>query len=97
MLSPSLFNIFIDDIKDLFDASCDPVDMFDVPLSHLLYADNLILMSTSMDGLNKCLEKLRSYCNTWQMEVNIKKSQVMVFNASGRLLTVYNFFMVIRD
>ena len=92
VLSPSLFNIFIDDIKDLFDASCDPVDMFDVPLSHLLYADDLILMSTSMDGLNKCLEKLRSYCNTWQMEVNIKKSQVMVFNASGRLLTGYNFF-----
>ena len=57
-----------------------------------LYADDLILMSTSMEGLNKCLEKLKSYCNTWQMEVNLKKSQVIVFNSAGRLLTGYNFF-----
>ena len=66
--------------------------MFDVPLSHLLYADDLILMSNSMEGLNKCLEKLRYYCDTWQMEVNLKKSQVIVFNSAGRLLTGYNFF-----
>ena len=92
VLSPLLFNMFIDDIKDIFDDSCDPVKMFDTPLSHLLYADDLILMSTSMEGLNKCLEKLRSYCNTWQMEVNIKKSQIIVFNSARRLLTGYNFF-----
>ena len=66
--------------------------MFDVPLSHLLYADDLILMSNSMEGLNKCLEKLRCYCDTWKMEVNLKKSQVIVFNSAGRLLTGYNFF-----
>ena len=76
VLSPSLFNIFIDDIKDIFDESCDPICMFDVPLSHLLYADDLILMSTSMEGLNKCLEKLREYCDTWKMEVNIKKAKL---------------------
>ena len=74
VLSPSLFNIFIDDIKDIFDESCDPIKLFDIPLSHLLYADDLILMSSSMEGLNKCLEKLGSYCSTWQMEVNLKKS-----------------------
>ena len=92
VLSPSLFNMFIDDIGEIFDNCCDPVNMFDVPLSHLLYADDLILMSTSMEGLNKCLEKLKCYCNTWQMEVNLKKSQVIVFNSAGRLLTGYNFF-----
>ena len=44
-----------------------------------------------MGGLNKCLEKLGSYCSTWQMEVNLKKSQVIVFNSAGRLLTGYSF------
>ena len=91
VLSPSLFNIFIDDIKNIFDNSCDPIQMFDVPISHLLYADDLILMSSSMEGLNQCLEKLRLYCITWKMEVNLKKSQVIVFNSAGRLLTGYNF------
>ena len=91
VLSPSLFNIFIDDIKHIFDNSCDPIQMFDVPISHLLYADDLILMSSSCEGLNQCLEKLRLYCSTWKMEVNLKKSQVIVFNSAGRLLTGYNF------
>ena len=83
---------FIDDIKDIFDDSCDPVNLFDVPLTHLLYADDLILMARSKEGLNNCLEKLREYCDKWQMEVNIKKSQVIVFNSAGRLLAGYNFF-----
>ena len=36
VLSPSLFNMFIDNIGEIFDNCCDPVNMFDVPLSHLL-------------------------------------------------------------
>ena len=31
VLSPSLFNIFIDDIKDIFDDSCDPINLFEIP------------------------------------------------------------------
>ena len=36
VLSPLLFNIYIDDIKDIFDDSCCPIDMFEETLSHLL-------------------------------------------------------------
>ena len=55
ILSPLLFNLYIDDIKDLFDNTCDPVYLLDKPLSHLLYADDLALISTSQSGLNNCL------------------------------------------
>ena len=51
VLSPLLFNIFIDDLKNVFDFTCDPVKMLENPLSHLLYADDLILISTSEAGL----------------------------------------------
>ena len=91
VLSPLLFNIYIDDITYIFDNSCDPVNLLNEPLSHLLYADNLVLISTTYVGLNNCLTKLERFCNTWQFEVNIKKSQIVIFNPSGRLLSGYEF------
>ena len=90
-LSPLLFNISIDDMKKIFDDSCVPVKMLERPLPHLLYADDLVLMSTSETGLNNCLKRLGNFCETWQMEVNMKKSQVITFNKSGRKLTGSKF------
>ena len=91
VLSPLLFNLYIDDLKDIFDESCDPVKMCENPLSHLLYADDLVLMSTSETGLNNGLKRLADYCETWQLEVNMKKSQVIIFNRSERKLTGTKF------
>ena len=73
VLSPHLFNLYVDDMKDIFVNSCDPVQIFDCPLSHLLYADDLVLLSTSKGGLENCLGQLEKFCDAWQLEVNIKK------------------------
>ena len=78
VISPILFNLYVDGIKEIFDESCDPVKLFDSPLSHLMYADDLVLMATSQEGLNKCLSKLEKFCDTWQLEVNIEKSKVVI-------------------
>jgi hypothetical protein len=86
VLSPLLFNLYIDDMRHIFDDTCDPVKILEQPLSHLLYADDLVLISTSENGLRTCLSKLEEYCLTWQLELNIKKSKVMIFNSAGRLL-----------
>ena len=93
VLSPLLFNLYIDDIKDIFDDSCCPVDIFENPLSHLLYADDLVLMSNSNAGLNNCLSKLAQYCDKWQLEVNFKKSKVVIFNQTGRVPRGQKFYM----
>ena len=63
VLSSLLFNLYIDDMRFIFDSSCDPVTHFKDPLSHLLYADDLIMMSTTHTGLSNCLEKLEKYCD----------------------------------
>ena len=91
VLSSLLFNIFIDDIRYIFDESCDPVSFRTDPLSHLLYADDLIMMSTTYAGLSNCLKKLENYCDTWQLEVNISKTQIIIFNSTGKLLHGYDF------
>ena len=84
VLSPLLFNLFIDDMKKIFDESCDPIMDFVNPLSHLLYADDLVLISSSQSGLNSCLVKLETFCDKWHLGVNIKKSKIVIFNPSGR-------------
>ena len=74
VLSPRLFNLFIDDIKQIFDESCDPILLFDSPLSHLLYADDLVLMSNSKAGLQECLNKLG---NEFENSFNVKQSPLL--------------------
>ena len=91
VLSPILFNLYVDDMRHIFDESCDPVKCFNSPLSHLLYADDLVLLSTSQNGLNNCLDKLSNFCREWDLEVNYKKSQVVIFNSSGRALSGFLF------
>ena len=50
VLSPLLFNIFINDIGDEMCVTDVPV-LHDTRISHLLYADDLVLLSTSETGL----------------------------------------------
>ena len=86
VLSPTLFNIFINDLPSQFDDSCDPVLLYNKKISCLLYADDLILLSRSESGLQTCLNKLKVYCDEWNLRVNIKKSKILIFNKTGKLI-----------
>ena len=84
-LSPTLFNIFVNDIVDIFDSTCDPLIMGECKINCLLYADDLILLSESEHGLQRCLNKLSCYAKKWQMRINIKKTKAIIFNKSGKI------------
>ncbi len=86
VLSPILFNIFISDLPAIFDASCDPVELHDITLSCLLFADDLVIVSKTATGLQTSLNKLEKYCSKWNLYVNIAKTNVVIFNKSGKLL-----------
>jgi hypothetical protein len=45
-----------------------------------MYADDVILLSETLEGLQNCLEKLHKYCEVWGLQVNIKKTKSMIFN-----------------
>ena len=74
-LSPTLFNIYINDLPDIFDDSCKPVMLEKLSLNCLMFADDILLLSESAEGLQNCLNKLNDYCNKWQLSINIKKNQ----------------------
>ena len=79
-LSPLLFNIFINDIHQIFNKNCDPINVNNWHINSLSFADDLVILSESPTGLSNSLKNLETYCNQWGLKVNAKKTKVMVFN-----------------
>ena len=81
-LSPLLFGLFIDRIEAFIRARCPGVgvEMAGMILQVLLYADDLVLMATSPQDLQKLLDCLSAFCHASGMTVNVRKSEVVVFN-----------------
>ena len=48
----------------------------------LMFADDLIIMSETRQGLQIKLDKLYDYCKARYMSVNISKSKIVVFHSS---------------
>ena len=86
ILSPTLFSLYLSDLNDCVDIPCDPVVIDTIKISSLLYADDIVLLSNTAEGLQNALNKLGNICETWNLKINISKTKVMVFNKSGKLL-----------
>ena len=86
-ISPLLFNLFIDGITKIFDKTCDPVKLAGEDLSCLLWADDLVLMSTSATGLQNSINKTYQFYDNIGLQMNTKKTKVMIFNQRGLKLT----------
>ena len=91
VLSPLMFNMFLSDLCDIFDDPCKPVSLHDVKLNCLLYADDLAILSEDHLGLQTCLNRLADYCTKWQLNINVKKTKVIIFNKGGLNISKYTF------
>jgi hypothetical protein len=90
-LSPLLCNLNTNDLPNIFDYSItDPVSL---EVRRLLYADDLILLSESENGLQSCLDNLNSYCNRWKLKINISKTKVIVFSKGKRKTDNLTFYI----
>ena len=46
----------------------------------MLYADDLVILSTTAEELQDSLNKLGDYCKTWGLDINADKSNVTMFS-----------------
>ena len=74
-----LFNLYIDDIDEIFDESCQPVDIQNESLNHFLYAGDLVIVSQSREGLQNSLERVHKFAVSKNLKINISKSKCMVY------------------
>ena len=52
----------------------------------LFWADDLVLLSKTKDGVQKQLDILAKYSHDWKIKVNTDKIKSLIFNKSGRLI-----------
>ncbi len=68
-LSQTLFNIYINDSNIKF----------------LLFADDLVLLSPTEEGLQQNLDILHKFCQTWALTINTNKTKILSFQKRPRL------------
>jgi len=83
-MSPLLFSLFISDIeKTLEDSPAEPVNLGRALIHILLFADDVVLLAKSVLGLKTKIRTLAKYFKSLGLDVNVEKTQVMIFNSSG--------------
>ena len=93
VLSPLLFNIFLADLQNELDSCNDNVKLSDnKEISCLMWADDILILSESEDGLQRKLNTLGVYCVTNKLSVNTNKTECMIFNKTRRLMGHKFFF-----
>ena len=84
-LSPYLFNLYLNDINDIFvGQNSKPPSLMNSIIGCLLYADDLLILSETKDGLQHSLDKLYKYCHMWKLQINIQKTKVVIFTTNKK-------------
>ena len=85
-----LFNLYLNEIPTLLDA--ENTDLILLPdgsrLNCLLYADDLVLISHTATGLQTALNTLAQFCSDWLLNINPKKTKVLIFQKKLRKSTL---------
>ena len=76
-LSPDLFKHYLGDLSSLLEFENCP-QLASLIISHLLWADDLIMLSLDEETAQKQLDALHNFCNKWGLEVNMDKTKVMI-------------------
>jgi len=83
---PILFSLFLNDIKLHLQENINVViDIDQIAVYLLLFADDTALISDTREGLQKSPDCLFEYCCKWKLAVNVEKTKIMVFKKGGRL------------
>ena len=93
-LSPILFNIYINDLFERLNNNnkSDIILDRDHKVNALMYADDVILLSDTKEGLQEQIDKISHFCTEWKLDVNIKKTKIMIFNRGNKWIKS-NFYI----
>ncbi|KAK3097138.1 hypothetical protein FSP39_006717 [Pinctada imbricata] len=102
-LSPFLFTIFLNDIKEfLTHQGMTGLEIIETKLKEelhlymkiflLLYADDTVILADTPENLQLTLKAFERYCEHWKLKINVDKTKVLIFE-KRRNRTVRNFFL----
>ena len=82
-LSPTLFGIYVDEVSNYIERTGDRgAQLAGTWIPLLLYADDIVLVSNSPEGMQRHLDTLHTFAQDSGLSVNMSKTKVMVFNTT---------------
>ena len=81
ILSPYLFSIYIDDLSTELNCIRVGCVMGDMLINHILYADDIVLLSPSSRGLNELIKCCEKYGISHSIIFNVDKCAIMNFKS----------------
>ena len=84
ILSPLLFNIYINDLVDTLNRSGCGIKLDNDRISCLLYADDIALLAENEKDLQDMLDIVHTWCCKWKMKINYDKTQIVHFRPDSR-------------
>ena len=76
-LSPTLFNIYINDIVQEVKSTGQGIFIEGDNICILIYADDIVLISESEQGLQQMLQKVYDWSQKWMIKFNARKSNIL--------------------
>ena len=78
ILSPHLFNVYVDDLSQTLNRCRTGCLSGNITINHLMYADDLVLLSPSATGLRELLCACVEFSISHDVVYNSKKSSVLI-------------------
>jgi hypothetical protein len=77
-MSPFLYNVYTQDLIDKIENLNSGPRIKELQISAIMYADDIMLMSTTRKGLEKMLNETASYLKEWKIKMNLNKTNYLV-------------------
>ena len=87
ILSHYLFNVYMDDLSQSLNCCKTGCLSGEIMINHLMYADDLVLLSPSATGLRELLRTCEKYSKEHAIIYNSKKSSVLICKNRATICT----------
>ena len=92
ILSPYLFNVYVDDLSEELNKYNVGCSLNGHLINHIMYADDLVLISPSSAGLSQLLRECDTFGTRHDVKYNAKKSAAMIYRSmTMKGCTISNF------
>ena len=88
-LSPILFLIYMDRIVKQSE-SCGGVKIGDCAVQRLLFADDLVLLDSTQNGLQQALDRFSDACFVAVMKISLTKTEIMCLSRQPKQSSLQN-------
>lgn len=84
-LSPELFKVYFLELSHLLNrAPTNCPTLSGLTITHLAWADDLVILALDEKSLQIQLDIIEKYCRDWGLEINISKTKFMVLNSTKK-------------